>query len=80
MLVESQLDMEVVGEAKTCREAIDEVRKLKPDIVVMDVSMPEFNGIEYRRTHRKAGVYPGILSIAPVPEGTCSKALRTMAC
>ncbi len=49
MLVDAQLDMEVVGEAKTGREAIDEARRLKPDIVVMDVSMPELNGIEGTR-------------------------------
>ena len=49
MLVDSQPDMEVIGEAKTGREAIDETRKLKPDIVVMDVSMPELNGIEGTR-------------------------------
>lgn len=49
MLVDAQLDMEVVGEAKTGREAIDETRRLKPDIVVMDVSMPELNGIEGTR-------------------------------
>ncbi|HUQ92544.1 MAG TPA: response regulator transcription factor [Bryobacteraceae bacterium] len=49
MLVDSQPDMEVVGEAKTGRESIDEARKLKPDIVVMDVSMPELNGIEATR-------------------------------
>jgi len=49
LLINSQPDMEVVGEAKTGREAIDETRKLKPDIVVMDVSMPELNGIEGTR-------------------------------
>lgn len=49
MLIDAQPDMEVVGEAKTGREAIDEARKLKPDIVVMDVSMPELNGIEGTR-------------------------------
>lgn len=49
MLIDSQPDLEVVGEAKTGREAIDEARKLKPDIVVMDVSMPELNGIEGTR-------------------------------
>jgi DNA-binding NarL/FixJ family response regulator len=49
MLLESQLDMEVVGEAKTGREAIDEAVRLKPDVVVMDVSMPELNGIEGTR-------------------------------
>ncbi len=49
MLIDSQPDLEVVGEAKTGREAIDEARKLKPDVVVMDVSMPELNGIEGTR-------------------------------
>lgn len=49
MLLDSQPDMEVVGEAKTGREAITEARRLKPDIVVMDVSMPELNGIEGTR-------------------------------
>ena len=49
MLINSQPDMEVVGEAKTGREAVDEARKLTPDIVVMDVSMPELNGIEGTR-------------------------------
>ena len=49
MVLDSQPDMEVVGEAKTGREAISEARKLRPDIVVMDVSMPELNGIEGTR-------------------------------
>ncbi len=49
MLIESQADMEVAGEARTGREAVDGVRKWKPDIVVMDVSMPELNGIEATR-------------------------------
>ena len=49
MLLESQPDMEVIGEAKTGREAIDEARRLTPDVVVMDVSMPELNGIEGTR-------------------------------
>ncbi len=49
LLVDSQPDMEVVGEARTGREAIDEARRLGPDIVVMDVSMPELNGIEGTR-------------------------------
>lgn len=49
MLIDSQKDMEVVGEAKTGREATEEARRLKPDVVVMDVSMPELNGIEGTR-------------------------------
>jgi DNA-binding NarL/FixJ family response regulator len=49
MLIDSQSDMEVVGEAGNGREAIEQARRLQPDIVVMDVSMPELNGIEGTR-------------------------------
>jgi len=49
MLIDSQADMEVVGEASNGREAIEQARRLQPDIVVMDVSMPELNGIEGTR-------------------------------
>jgi two-component system response regulator NreC len=49
MLIHTQPDMEVVGEARTGREAIAEARRLKPDVVVMDISMPELNGIEGAR-------------------------------
>lgn len=49
MLIDSQADLEVVGEAKTGREAIAEAARLRPDVVVMDVSMPELNGIEGTR-------------------------------
>lgn len=49
MLIESQADMEVAGEASNGREAIERARALRPDVVVMDVSMPELNGIEGTR-------------------------------
>jgi two-component system response regulator NreC len=45
LIVESQDDMEVVGEAGNGREAVSLAEKLKPDIVLMDVSMPELNGL-----------------------------------
>jgi DNA-binding NarL/FixJ family response regulator len=37
-------DIEVIGEAKTGREAVDMTERLKPDVVVMDLSMPELDG------------------------------------
>ncbi len=49
MLIDAQVDMEVVGEAKTGREAIEAARTLQPDVVVMDISMPDLNGIEGTR-------------------------------
>lgn len=44
-LVEAERDMDVVGEAGTGREAVDRVRALHPDVVLMDVRMPELDGI-----------------------------------
>jgi DNA-binding NarL/FixJ family response regulator len=49
MILSSQSDMEIVGEAGNGREAVELAENLKPDIVVMDVAMPELNGIEATR-------------------------------
>jgi len=45
-LVNAQADMEVVGEAGDGRAALLKARELQPDVVVMDISMPELNGIQ----------------------------------
>jgi len=46
MLVNAEDDLEVVGEAGSAREAIFEARSTKPDVVLMDVMMPDQSGIE----------------------------------
>jgi DNA-binding NarL/FixJ family response regulator len=46
LLVNGQRDMQVVGEASNGREALRQARDLKPDVVVMDLSMPELNGLQ----------------------------------
>ena len=48
-LLESQREWEVSGEAATGREAVELARKLQPDVVVMDLSLPELNGLEATR-------------------------------
>ena len=48
-LLESQPGWEVIGEATTGREAVDLARRLQPDVVVMDLSLPELNGLDATR-------------------------------
>ena len=45
-ILTSVADMDVVGEAGTGREAVTQAQSLTPDIVLMDINMPELNGIE----------------------------------
>ena len=48
-LLENQGDMEVVAEAEEGRTAVRLVREIVPDVVIMDVSMPDLNGMEAAR-------------------------------
>ena len=48
-LIEKQPGIKVVGEAETGREALKKTKELEPDIVVMDITMPDLNGIEATR-------------------------------
>jgi DNA-binding NarL/FixJ family response regulator len=52
-VVELLADWEVCGEASTGREAVEMVERLRPQIVVMDVTMPELNGLEATRQIKK---------------------------
>ncbi|MEP6921675.1 MAG: response regulator transcription factor [bacterium] len=52
-LINSQPDMEVVGEAENGRDAVERALTLLPDVVVMDISMPEMNGVEATERLRK---------------------------
>ncbi|MEN5072321.1 response regulator transcription factor [Isoptericola cucumis] len=48
-ILSAQPDMEVVGEAADGRAAVEAARRLRPDVVVMDIRMPELDGIEATR-------------------------------
>jgi len=61
-IVESQADMVVIGEAATGVEALKQVKKNRPDIILMDVEMPEMDGIDATRQIRAS--FEGVNIIA----------------
>src|SRR6266849_5169429 len=60
-LLESHEGWQVCGEARTGREAVEKVEELKPDIIILDISMPDLNSVEAARRIRKLSVNTEIL-------------------
>jgi DNA-binding NarL/FixJ family response regulator len=52
-LLQSHAGWEVCGEAHTGREAVAKAKELKPDIVILDISMPDLNGLDAAKRIRK---------------------------
>ena len=46
MVIDSQPDLRITGEAGTGREAIDAAAELRPDVMLMDIRMPELDGVQ----------------------------------
>jgi DNA-binding NarL/FixJ family response regulator len=69
LLLEGEEDIEVVGEAGTAREAILEARSVDPDLVLMDVTMPDGSGLDAVPTllHEHEGVKVLVLSMEDDP-------------
>jgi len=61
-LLDAEPDMEVIGEAENGRNTIQLARKLMPDVIVMDVTMPDLNGME--ATRQIVSEFPQIKIIA----------------
>jgi len=60
-MLESEAEMMVVGEAANGLEALDQARKLMPDVVLMDIKMPDMDGVEATRTLHRELPHIGII-------------------
>ena len=60
-LLDAEPDLEVVGEAANGQEALEVVRRLRPEVTLMDIRMPVLDGIAATRTLREEGVATRVL-------------------
>jgi DNA-binding NarL/FixJ family response regulator len=75
-LLQAEADTEVVGEATGGEEAIALAAELEPDVVLMDLNMPEMNGIEATRRILKKNPAVGILVITMFDDDSVFAAMR----
>jgi len=60
-VINDQTDMEVIGEASNIPEALEKIQELKPDLVIVDISLGDGNGIELIKQIRSRGEEPRML-------------------
>ena len=53
MLLENERDVEIIGEASSASEAIESAMRLKPDVILMDIGLPDLSGIDATREIKK---------------------------
>jgi two-component system response regulator NreC len=63
MLLESEPDIEIVGEADSAGRALDQVTQLKPDLVLMDIGLPDLSGIDASRNIKRLSPETAIVAL-----------------
>jgi DNA-binding NarL/FixJ family response regulator len=67
-LIQNSLNLEVVGEAEDGLAAVKLAKKLSPDVIIMDVTMPNLNGVEATRLIREESPQTKIIALSMHPE------------
>ncbi|MGD9049839.1 MAG: response regulator transcription factor [Anaerolineae bacterium] len=62
-MLEAEEDMRVVGEAATGVEALEQARALMPDVILMDIKMPDLDGVQAARTLHREMPHVGIIFV-----------------
>jgi CheY-like chemotaxis protein/two-component sensor histidine kinase len=75
-LLNDQPDLEVIGEASDGLEAVEKTRSLKPDIVLMDVSMPRMGGIEATRRVKEEAPSVRVVGLTMHDDGGIARAMQ----
>ena len=63
MLLEGSSDIEIVGEASTAQEAIQAAQSFDPDVVLMDIGLPDMSGIEATRAIKKKSPHIAVVAL-----------------
>src|SRR4030066_846794 len=70
-LLQSYDDIEIVGEATQGKEAIEKVRQLTPQVVLMDIAMPVMGGLEATRRIHKENPNARVLALTQYEDSEC---------
>jgi two-component system response regulator NreC len=63
MLLEGEQDFEIVGEASTGREALEMLSRLQPEVVLLDIGLPDLTGIEVAREIKRRELKTAVLAL-----------------
>lgn len=63
MLLENERDVEIIGEAASASEAIEATMRMKPDVVLMDIGLPDLSGIDATRQIKKSTSQVAIVAL-----------------
>ncbi|GMO20647.1 MAG: chemotaxis response regulator protein-glutamate methylesterase [Spirochaetaceae bacterium] len=67
-MIEEEKELHVVGTAMNGKFALEKIPKLNPDIIVLDIEMPEMNGIEFLKERKKRGIHIPVIVLSSVAE------------